>query len=119
VEGGIEEVQHCETDAECAASEACICALSYTDPSLGPDSVDAGGGNNECYPAECRSAADCGGWPCAVSRTGCLTTSGLFCMSEADECASHMDCDDRDRPDCGYDESAGHWKCQPRYSECD
>lgn len=118
VEGGIGDTPHCETDAECATDEACVCGLSYTDPSIGPDSIDASGAWNVCLAAECRSADDCGGWPCALSRHGCALADGLFCMSPADECASDMDCDE-DAPECGYETSEGRWVCRKRLSECD
>ncbi len=96
----------CQTDAECAGGEACVCAGKYG----AGDTVGLSG--NLCLPAECRSADDCGGLPCAIGYDGFWVGSvqGLFCHTPDDECTTAADCPDGQY--CRYGTTEQHWVCE-------
>ncbi len=70
----------CLTDADCGATEVCVCASDYY------------GGNaqyhaNVCVPSNCRVDSDCGsGGYCSPSRGTCGSYQGFYCHTAGDSC---------------------------------
>ena len=80
----------CRVDDDCTANRACLCAASAPTS----DSSRVLLRDDACFPAECRSSADCAGQPCGivVESTAINTPSGLMCRHENDECQGDGDC---------------------------
>lgn len=99
---------HCLTDADCGATEVCVCANDYY------------GGNtayhaNVCVPANCRVDSDCGsGGYCSPSRGGCGGYLGYYCHTAKDRCVNATtDCAacNTGAPACTYEPTAGMFVC--------
>lgn len=95
----------CVTDAECGATEACVCR--------GQNQM----ARNSCKPASCHVDADCGGWSCSPTKGTCDLTGveGFYCHGQADECVDDADCPKAggtsERAYCMWTESKGRWAC--------
>lgn len=78
----------CETDADCATGEACLCAASVETGTPATSII------SRCIPAKCRTDADCGERQCGLS-TPCreFPRYSLHCRTADDECGSDDDCD--------------------------
>ncbi len=97
----------CADDSECPSGQTCAChGAPYT-----------GGEGNHCVPGNCRVDSDCGagGW-CSPSYdpTNCGQLGGYYCRTAKDQCTNDSDCSNSSQgPElCGYDTSAGYWRCQ-------
>lgn len=99
---------HCLTDADCGATEVCVCANDYY------------GGNaayhaNICVPANCRVDSDCGpsGY-CSPSRGACGSFAGYYCHTAADTCVDPtQDCTGcgAGAPACVYEPTSSKFVC--------
>lgn len=94
----------CFADADCAADEACSCAVS----------------GNVCVKGNCRLDSDCGvgGYCSPTIGGGCGGTgvAGYFCHTASDECANDSDCkatsQDLQTKSCAWEPTSKKWKCQ-------
>jgi hypothetical protein len=98
----------CLTDADCGATDVCVCAN------------DSYGGNaqyhaNFCVPANCRVDSDCGpGGYCSPSPSYCGSYSGYYCHTAADSCIDAIkDCSACTTvgPACIYAPAVGAFMC--------
>lgn len=98
----------CMTDADCGATDVCVCANDYY------------GGNTEyhanvCVPAKCRVDSDCGaaGY-CSPTRGYCGSYGGYYCHTAADSCVdATKDCAacGTAGPACVYAPTTGTFVC--------
>jgi hypothetical protein len=95
----------CNTDADCRTNELCLCPAGIR---LGEDEELHLNWQNECVPAACRTATDCGGKGCVMSPSCCGDVEGFYCKTERDECNSDADCD---HSHCTYDVKRALWAC--------
>ena len=103
-------VHTCTTDDDCDAGEACLCAAGLE---TGGGSFLYSGFHRECMPADCGSAADCGGEACGLSKDICnWGVAGLYCRTSEDECRVDSDCASMPNGFCGYSSDLGRWTCQ-------
>ncbi len=80
----------CRSDADCGPQKACLCASAfYRSPTSKAELVRETG----CYPASCRTDADCVDAFCGGS-LGCGVVTELHCFTAADECRRSADCPD-------------------------
>ena len=74
-------VMPCESDADCAPDEACLCDhAEWWDVT-------------RCVPAECRTDADCAPYECGINWRSCPYSAHLVCRTANDECMKDSDCD--------------------------
>jgi len=101
----------CQTSADCATNEACVCR---------PD-----GGYSGCVPADCRTDDDCAGGSCTETverQAGDLTCVssriGLHCSSPKDECAPGAgSCGNASDQACIFDTDSKRFACAPLCTE--
>ncbi len=117
------EPTFCTSDADCGDGYACLCSfeseeLVRAEPQADPLFFL---NNNSCILAECRTSADCGGAPCALSKRtsrGVRRTPflGFFCLNGScrgdAECGSSSYGWENIFEFCGYDIGQGLWTCQ-------
>jgi hypothetical protein len=91
----------CVSDEDCATDELCLCR----------DASPTGG---QCVAADCRTDADCNGYPCAPYSHGC--GGGYACKTPEDACVTDADCEPGDGcfPQGAFDVERGPWQCQGR-----
>lgn len=101
----------CDSGQECGAGRTCACAGTF--------GQSTAVGWNQCVPTECRSAAECGGYPCGLSNADpCGQLDGFYCHSERDECSRSSDCGSVDEL-CAYDRATLKWRCRYRQRICE
>ena len=99
----------CATDSDCADDQACICSSGFYN---GADFLDFAL-DTRCYPAGCRSDADCGEYTCAPD-IPCGTVSELRCHTPNDECTRNVDCGNMPGGTaCGWNSAESRWTCLP------
>jgi len=76
------------TKSTCTKDEDCPGALCLCGPP------------HACSPGNCRTDADCGGRTCQSARLGKTGTSGRFCRTSTDTCATDADC--KPGTECAY-----------------
>ena len=106
------ELDECVADGDCGEGFACVCGFH-----LGTATF------NECWPAECRSMADCDGGQCLLSIGGrgdaCCDSGafGLFCSRSASTCQHGGDCPGNGIA-CIYDDSLDLFECKLHGCSC-
>lgn len=95
----------CTTDDDCGAGLACVCG-------------DLLAMANSCWPAECRTDADCPTGPCFLSTSGGgpVCPQGLYCAREGSTCESGADCPGNGTA-CVYVAPSDRFECS--HATCD
>jgi hypothetical protein len=100
----------CTSDDDCDPGNLCLCPFG---PMEGLGSSGSHGVRH-CFPAECRTDADCAPYRCGIEIDDCGGLAGAHCHTALDECEGPEQCGggtELEPPRCDYDEDSARWIC--------